>query len=236
MSVSNPNRVSTCVGWIDAARSTRVPAAPADGEAGSSIADVNDEAPPMTLKQATGANQPLFGKDGGIGHLSFTTNDYMDTTGAITFAGAFAIALVVRCDDISAAQMWVGDSASANKIGMISSKLWLRTVNGSASHNSILWTPGNGVWGTLLYERDGANAVTLSVNGGAQQSVNTQAGNSVWSRIGRDNSTNYMEGDIAHVSFYDGALTAAQRVDINAHMRWLVHREAWPSNWEWSRW
>ena len=232
MSVNGPDSISACEGWIEVGRSVSVPAGAAAGTAIQTLTDLNTDAPAMTFTNGTGANQALYQTDV-LAHVSFDgISDFYDTAGPITFTGGFAIAMIVRTDAVATNQIFVGHSANGNKVGIVGSSWFIRTVDLAASNNAIAYAGGTD-WTYIIYARDAADAVTLQVDGATATAVNTQAGNSIWERIGSDGGGLFMPGDIAFAAFFDGALTAAQATDVNDYMRWLLNRDRQASGWQW---
>lgn len=180
--------------------------------------------------QGNGAQQPIFhtGGPNGLAYVHFDgSDDFMADTAATwplhIGAGSFAFGAVVRCDNVSGAGVYrcifdYGQNG-INSPGfyILNTKPTVSTGNADFIFATTL---ASSTWYFLYFQRDGAtNDLNCWVNG--VQDANTLTFNrnvpDLAYEIGNDHTTNWFNGDIAEIIFYNSLPSAAERAKLFAY-------------------
>jgi hypothetical protein len=174
-----------------------------------------------TASQATGANQPTY-KTNIVNSLPVVrfdaTNDNLNT-GMFTIGTTdWSFWAVVRNSDVTRAYLGIGAREAFNPAFYIDTSSPHMYWNGDYDWATAL---SNNTWYLLYWQRSGSN-VTCYVNGVLDATTNVIAdsfGNQAWI-IGNQavDSNRPFGGDIAEQGFYNSALSAGNRQNLEAYV------------------
>lgn len=220
-----PPYISNLSLWLDAARITGL-------NDDDKVAQWNDlsgngnnatqatEAAKPTYKVNILNSRPVVRCDG--------TDDWMTLSG-ITIANAFTVFWVAKTAALAEARLLYnsGGTASLNrdKLGTVSSKMFIRIVDDGSSDNTQSFLSDN-TYGIITYKRDSSNKIDYALNGAAFTrlfSDAAQSGNHIFKELFTDNraqfgDTRVWNGDIAELIVYQKALTVAERTKVEKYL------------------
>ena len=139
------------------------------------------------------------------------TSQYCTLPSAIGLTGAFAISAWVYPDAINTRTI-IGGATDAH-VQLTLTGYSVRLINAGAvvTGGSALAT---GAWSHLLFERDGANAITVRVNNGAPTTLGTIAGTTTFDRLFATASAAFFDGKVHDLRIFNRVLTADERADL----------------------
>lgn len=142
------------------------------------------------------------------------TNDYVDVS-SIALTGEFTLSCWLKRNSRANTQILFGEDSGSStggpKIGFDSTNYFLRVVSASAG----LAGPAAGVWKHVAITRDSANKVDLYEDAGTPTRMFSDAAQSGTYTVNRllangASASHYFSGNIASVSIYSKALSAAE--------------------------
>ena len=144
--------------------------------------------------------------------------DYLTADSDITLSGEFTISFVLSNAATSGNRFFFGRPAGGtNKYGIVGSDLFLRTLSGGASY-SATFPLATDELGIITITRDSSDKVDLYVNDGPATRLYSdaaQSGGTTWSRLGRDEASNFYDGLINSVIITESANDAVQVIAFN---------------------
>lgn len=143
------------------------------------------------------------------------TNDAVRLGSSVALTGTFSVSLWFSWDGATS-RAFLGNQANTTNLLWITNATTLFVETASASSSFTVPSISTGTWHHLKVTRDGANLVTVQVDGTTAATA-TIAGTMTWDQIGARGSTftNPFDGRLFDLHIYSDVLTAGEFTYLN---------------------
>lgn len=207
----SPTDLPTLALWLDSTDSSTIT------EIAGGVDQWNDKSSNgNNFSAPTASNRPqISGSD--INFVKASV-DYLVADSDIVLTGEFCISFVLSNSETTGNRFYLGrDAGGTNKLGMVGSDLFLRVTNGTDAHFET-FPFGTDELGIITITRDSNDKIDLYINDGSPTrlfSDATRPGSVTWSRIGRDEVSNFYGGLINTAQITESAADAVQLIAFN---------------------
>lgn len=141
------------------------------------------------------------------------TTQYATLPSAIGLTGAFAVSVWVNPDAVNTRSIIGGATDAHIQLTLTGYSVRLINAGSVVTGGSALAT---GAWSHLLFERDGANSITVRVNNGAPTTLGTISGTTQFDRLAATAAAALFDGKMHDLRIFNRVLTADERAILAA--------------------